>query len=727
MGKIDLNVFKHDLEHYSNEMNPIKEYIEQASKYISITKNITKEQAKEKVLEALKKSKIKNPIVTFNHRDKNGDMHVEKTTLSNYIDDVKRCNEIMVPSFTCYKHPSEKESLLSKYMTKNVAERNVFKGLAFKYDMAKSDDEKVQEHNRIMAKAYTERQVAKKTNNNGASGAAASKSTHLYMPSIHYSLTSITRGVASIGNAVSESFIASNKLFMTPEIVCNYIASIVSTVDMEIVKKCIEFYNLNTPTVDDVMKNIIHCTKKYWNIPSKIDYIRSIVEKLNVYERTAVLFINDFKSIALLNKDWCKKLLLSMIKIKETDPELKTREDMRNAIKNTPEGVMILVHHICMEDIRGMLVDYKSDDLDINLLMKLAATGKYISEELTKNKILFDAFFTTKIVPCNIANIKDMCRETIVLSDTDSTCGSYDWWVKFVCGKNRFDSLGVSIAALVMTMNTQIMDHHMRIFSGNMNIDKERVSMLKMKNEYYWYMFAALSASKHYYADTAIKEGMVFEETRPELKGVNMIAGNIAKEYRDRSKDMMKRIKIELKSGIEIDIYKYIKEVADIEREIIEKVNNADISVLKLDKIKDPKSYKLAEKERTPYMHHMLWKEVFMDKYGDPGEPDYHIVKVPLVLDTKKRMEDFLNEIQEEYPEFSKRLKKFLSKVNKTELGTFRPPFNIVKGVGLPKEMMSVIDHKRIVNDNCLVFYFILESLGFLKKKDMMICEMGLY
>lgn len=725
--KIDLNVFKHDISYYTNDINPIKDYIDQASVYVSKTKNVSIEEAKKKVMTAIKKYGVKNPIVKYNGRKSNGDMEITTTTLTNYIESAKANNEVMVPSFTCYIHPSKQKSMLGEFMLKNVKERAVYKKLAFKYDMARSDDKEEQKKFNILAANYNSVQAAKKRNNNGASGAAGSKSTHLYMKSIHYSLTSMTRGVASTGNAISESFIASNKLFMTPDVVMNYITSIITYVDMNKVKECVEKYNFNIPTIEDVMDNIKHCTDKYWNIPEALEKIKNYVSKLTDMERTAVLFVNDFKSIAMLNMDWCRNFLLSIARPIESDPELKTKEDMLKAIDNTPEGIMSMVHHICMEDIRGIMVDYKSDDLDFNILTKLAATAKYVSEELTKNKLLFEAFFTTKIMPCNIANIKDMYRECIVLSDTDSTCGSYDWWVRMVFGEDRYDAAGVGVFALVMTMNTQIMDHHIRIFSGNMNIDKERVPLLKMKNEYFWYIFATLNASKHYFADTAIKEGMVFRETRPEVKGVNMIAGNISEYFRNKSKAMMKKIKEELKSGEQLDIYDYIKEVADIEREIIDKVNKADLSVLKLDKIKEPKSYKLAEKERTPYLHHMLWNEVFKNKYGDPGEPDYHVVKVPLITDSKKAMEDFLTASEKEFPDFVTKLKSFLAKYDKTDLGTFRPPFNVVKGTGIPKEFIPAIDYKRIVNDNCLVFYYILESLGFYRKKDVLISEMGLY
>lgn len=723
--KIDKNVFKHDLDYYNNNVNPIEDYISQASLFLSKKKNIDLTEARQLVIKALKKSNIKDPLVTYNCRNENGDVTVEKIPLTHYIKSAIDNNHIIVPSFTCYFHPSKKLSYISKFLERNVDDRAKYKHLAFKYSMMKSDNPIEQEKYELLANINNTKQVAKKTNNNGASGAFASMSTHLYNKSGHSSLTSITRNVASTGNAISESFIAGNKLFIDYNSIIGYFMAIVDGLDKNLIKEAIKEFNLVIPTVDDVMKNVTYCSDRYFHNPRQINYIRKLVETFDYYERAAVLYTNDFRSISELNTEFIKNYILNISTIRYDDPELKTKEDMLNAIDDCQEGIMILVHHICMDYIKGMLVNYK--ELEEDKLRILASTGKYIAEYLTKNKKLMDAFFTTRVPPCNVAKIRNMLRECIVLSDTDSTCGSYEWYVNLIRGYNDTSAVGVGIAASVMTINTQIMDHNIRILTGNMNIDKARVNRLKMKNEFFWYLFATMNQSKHYFADTAIKEGMVFEKTKPELKGVNMIAGNICPRYREMSREMMEEIKVAIKENKKIDIFSYVKRVADIEREIIEKIKKADIDILKLDKIKDLKAYKGDSPSKTPYFHHLLWKELFADQYGDPGEPTYFIVKVPLILDSEKKVDEYLENLALTNPNLASRFKAFLKKHNKDQLGTFRPPLSIIKSSGLPKEIMDIIDYKTIVKDNCLVFYMILESLRFYKKDEPLICEMGLY
>ena len=57
-----------------------------------------------------------------------------------------------------------------------------------------------------------------------------------------------------------------------------------------------------------------------------------------------------------------------------------------------------------------------------------------------------------------------MLRDSIVLSDTDSTCGSYDKWVNWYYGEDVFHAESIGIAGAIMTINNQIMDHFIKVF-----------------------------------------------------------------------------------------------------------------------------------------------------------------------------------------------------------------------------------------------------------------------
>ena len=214
---LDKYIFIRKPEQYVRSLNPIKEYIKQASVYVAKRKKISKDEAEKIVKEKLKNTRLENPIVRFNHQQSNGDIKEETIKLTDYIKDSIENNELIAPSFTTYKSPDEQASVHAEFLKFNVARRKENKNLAFKY---KQDGIKDKEdyHNTL--------QKVMKIFNNSLSGAYASKSTLLYNPSAHATLTSTTRCLSSIGNAISESIITGNKHFRNPDIVFNYITAI---------------------------------------------------------------------------------------------------------------------------------------------------------------------------------------------------------------------------------------------------------------------------------------------------------------------------------------------------------------------------------------------------------------------------------------------------------------------------------------------------------------------
>lgn len=708
---IDMNIFKRPIETYLVKSNPVKDYIEQSATFISKIKDIPYEDAVLRIKKILKNGNIKNPIVKYVTKLENGDTTIEQDTLTNYIKSTQDANEVLVPSFTSYVHPSVRMSLHSAFISLNVNARKEDKKLAFMYK---------QQGNKEKAAFYDNMQKTRKIFNNSLSGSYASNGTILYNPSAHYTLTSITRCVSSIGNAVSESMIGGNKLFKDPESVFNYITAILTYSNFKLIQEVIDKYNLHYPTVDEVMESIMYSTQWYWNIPRRMGEIRYYVEKLTPLERAAVLYTNDFYHLREYNPDIVRKLItdISQLKTNYSDDNIKD-------IYNSPEGVSNHAHNICSDMIKGLAIDYDAmkgtKELDA-----IASTTKYVSEVLVDYKDLFHAFFVTDIAPVNIAYMKDMLRRSIVLSDTDSTCGSYDDWVKWYFGEDRYanSSSHIAVASSVMTIVTQVMDHYIKILCGTMNIAPDRFELLKMKNEFYWYSFITTNMTKHYYADIGIQEGRVFTVPEKEVKGVNLIASKINIIYRKVGESLMEYVKQQSRDGNQIDLHYLITKVADTERSIIQKMKEGSLDIFGIDKIKPAGAYSL-EPTKSNYVHYLLWEEVFAPKYGHAMEPTYQVIKVPTLLDTAKKMDDYLANLKDQ--ELATRLRNFLNRVGKKYLGTYRIPILIVGQHGLPEEVFQALNYKRLVLDNCSHLSTILETVGFYKPTDVLISEMGPY
>lgn len=701
-------IFRDPFEQYQATLDPVREYLKQASIYMSKMYNLSPEEAIRQVKLNVKKHNPKIPKVTYRKQNKDGDRITESCSITDYIRDAQAENEILVPSFTSYYSKSKFDSIHSKFLKDNVKKRKEAKLLSFKYK---------QQGDNAKADYYNVLQKIMKILNNSLSGAYGSSSTVLYNPSAHYTLTSITRSLSSIGNAVTEAIVAGNFLFRTPSDVFNYISSVLANVDINFIRHTLKKYNLHIPTPSEVFDSLHYSFSRYWSDADTEHKIMKYLEACNGEELAAILYTNNLFSLCKYNDSVMREFLGELSK--------KCFGVVNEAkyMEKCPEGTDILAKIICAKEIKGKDINYKELD-KTDLMSYLSSTVVNIVEVLGKYAQLIKAFLKTRIMPINVAYIKEILRDSIVLSDTDSTCGSYDKWVEWYCGKVEFTETASAISAAIMFINTQAMDHNIKILARNMNVGNADVELLKMKNEFQWSVFVPTNNTKHYFANTCIQEGNVYREPELEKKGVHLIGSAANPSITKRVEKMMQHINKEVSKGKTISLAKYVTFVANLEREIESKIKKGDLTIFKLEKIKDPKSYKDPDKTKTPYLHHILWETVFGPKYGSNIEPPYLVIKIPTILDTTKRLTDYLDFIPDD--EVKIPFKVFIEKYSKNNLPTIRVPVQAVKTMGaLPQELLPIIDYKRIIEDNLTSAYIVLETLGFYRKENYLLKEQG--
>ena len=701
--ELNMSKFLNKQHDYKNLIDPIEQYLEIASTYISKKKGISKEEAKERIRKYIKENKrYKNPKVKFRERDINGNVEIKVTSLNGYIKYPKETGNIMVPSFTVYFKPEIKKSLHSEFIFENVQERNYHKKLAFKYEMEGKID-LFKKHNTI--------QKTKKIFNNSLSGAYGSNGTILYNPSAHYTLTSITRCVSGTGNALSETVISGNKHFATPEIVLNYLSTVITFMDRDKVRYAVEKYNLHIPTPDEVMDMVLKSSRHYWKSAVYEKKIYDFILTMDDLERVFVTYLNDLYHMRIYNED----LLRDLFDIVLTKPDISKididKEEMIKTLEENKEYLNML-HHIRADVLMGKKPVYK--ELDENDIKELYGSLLKAKEGFEKYDDLLTTFLLTDLLPINIAYIRNMLRECIVLSDTDSTCATYEDWVIWYYGENKFGPEGMAATGVIMTIATTNIDHGIKVFASNMNIPKDRVNLIAMKNEFYWDVFVNTNVSKHYFADYWIKEGNVRKSPKNEIKGVNLIASNVYSLIRDVRLWLINDIFKQTRLKNPIPIRDYLKLTIASEQLLIQKVLNGSPDVLRLDKIKSEDSYKL-DRYKSPYFHYLLWQNVFASKYGNAPDPMYIAAKVSVLLDSKNKIKTYLNSIRDRYPDFVSNLEAFLSEANKTSLGSLKLPLANLIEKGLPEEIIPILDLDKVVFDNCNVLYMILESIGYHK------------
>lgn len=685
------------MEQHESEIYPVNEYIEQATKFLTKKHNITEDEARKFVKEQIyARSNI--PKVKYYYRNNTGDKVVRETKITNYIKEAIKDDDVIVPSFTTYIRDNKQKSIHSEFMASNTKKRSVYKKAAFK---AKQDGDMDTYNN------MNSMQKATKILNNSLSGVYGSKSTILNNPSAHYTLTSMTRCISSIGNSVTESFIYGNKHFKDKDVTLNYITTVIQNINIDNVKICIRKFKLHIPTVDEVMDMLENSYKWYWRDVDLEQEVRSYVETLTDEERVAVMYTNDIWHMRIYNPELIRNIITELITI-HTDPTLSA-----NVMDNVPELYQILTKFILNKEIQGLNIDYKQLENE-ELGAKIFGTTVHILRVMKAIDKLFKTFFLTNILPPSIAYVKEMFRDGIVLSDTDSTCCSYDKWVEWYGD----DSKGAAIAGTMVTFLTLCIENGLYQLSKNMNISKDKRKVLAMKNEFYWPVFIAANTNKHYYATVTIQEGNVFKQPDLEIKGVHFIASNANQEIVQVVKAMMKEILDKLTNNEQLSLIEYMQRVKDLELRIEDKVVKGDVNIFKTINIKDKSSYAAAVGQ-SPYFHYLLWKEVFSPKYGESDKPPYMAIKVPTILDNNKVLDEWLTNMEDQ--DLSARLTSFLKEHKKTSLGTINLPLTVISSKGIPKELVNIINVKRLIQDNLQSGYLVLETLGLYLKEDQLV------
>ena len=684
-------------------MYPTVDYIKHMRNYIHLTKGYTLKEATDIVIDIVAKHQ-KDPNVTVNIKNDKGDVDVEQMSLTSYLNYLNNDELIRVPSLTSYVTPDVRGSVHSDFMLHNTKERAIHKKAAFKAKL-EGDMGKYTYHDTM--------QKSMKVFNNSLSGAYASKSTMLRNPSAHYTLTSMTRCIASIGNTITESMVAGNKYFKTIEHIKQYIMTCV--VDSSWYKKehILSDFNIRIPTVEETYQSIVHSFSNY-NI-YKPSSLLHLIEKVPDIVRAKIVYINDIYHLAKYNEDVVRKML------EEMTVKTNTITNDVSVLLQAPEDILILAKLICNEEIKGKYIDLPNlKDTELGTL--LSSTVANCLEVFAKWRPLLNLLFRSNIFPIDIGNVRDMVRRCIVLSDTDSTCGSYDQWVKWYYGTYDFSHQSLPLVATLMTINSQTVEHYLNLFSRNMNIPEDKRGILKMKNEFYWPVFIPTDKNKHYFATATVQEGNIYNVPDIEIKGVHLISSRADQAIVKDVTQLMKDILYGIGENQMIIVSDYIKRVIGLEIAIARRVKNGDPTIFKLDSIKEPSAYKLDDK-RSPIFHHNLWTAVFGDKYNFNLHPPYVAVKIPTVLTAKHKLSWYIKQLDLIDKSTALKLKKYLDTCSRDSLGVMCVPLHYCTEHGIPPEILKAADHRRVILDLLINAYLILETLGIYKKDGILLGE----
>lgn len=702
-----LGVFFKDKSEYTSELNVVNGYMEQIAMYISVKTGMSIDEAKKKAISIIKE-RFNDKEIRYFEREENGDRVVKTGSLLKYIRRNISDKNVFTPTFTSYMSRAKEKSMLSEFIFVNVKARAAAKKVAQK---AKA------EGNTDLFISKNIEQMLKKIDNNSLSGIFGLITCILYNPTAHNTLTSMTRTTTSLSNASNERLIGGNRYYPRPIDVFNNIVYVSTYCNIEAIRNGIETYGLVIPSVDDVVSVLKYSSDLYFNDNKYYETkIVPYLEKLNPYQRAAIVYTGDLYHLRVYNDQVMRGIISELTcKIDTGGNVLDSVEDLYKI----DASILCYAHHIFFSDVKGYGKDYEKMN-KAGIASSILATCEHFKNTLVKHKVFFNTFFMTDIFPPNSFRLKGMRRRVVVLSDTDSTCFTMDEWVKWYKGEYRVDDESIALAGCISYITTQSIVNSLAILSKNLGIDTELLHTLEMKNEYLWTVHVPAEVSKHYFASTAIQEGNVFPEEALECKGqllknsampVHIIKDGIA---------LMKEILAKVGNNEKLQLNDIIKRITDIEKDIIESVSRGESVYLRRSKVKNKEAY-TQDEFKSPYQRHTFWEDVFASKYGHVTEPPYDVIKIPTTLTTSTAVKAWIDSIED--TELKDRLVAWLTTYKKSKLPTVYIHDGHLASYGIPKEIYSIINIKKIVLDTTMQHRTILETLGVILNDELTITE----
>lgn len=684
-------------DEYKRDINPIRDYIHQASLYLSRVKNIDIQTAENWIKEQLKQT-AKVPVIEYSERQENGDKQIKKTTLLKYIKDSLDHQEIIAPTLTTYISADKKESILSSYASENIKARSIAKKAMFAAEVSKDYQ---------LRDFKNSEQSNAKLFNNALSGMFISAFNPLHNPSSHSTLTSNCRITTAYGNANNEKFLSGNRHYWSAHIVLNNVMSIITHIDEKKIADTIKHYSLYIPTIEDCIDCIEYSSRLYWDDSRQMQRIKELVSTLTDVQRAAFVYIGDLWHLKKHNPDLIRGFITKLSTKVDTANYPDTQETIDTIIKPADESVSILANNLHKETMAGIGSDYKSF-LGKGIVPLIASTIVNILTTLNEYRLLIESFFTTDNAPCTISYFPSSIRRSVLTGDTDSSLFHVQRWCKWIA-ESYTSSHAHRVGQTMIFLSAQTVAHLLARMSINNGFSKRHMHLTVMKNEFYFPVFVPTPVNKHYFASIAAQEGIIYEKYKREIKGVHLKNSNVPAKITQKADELMYLIMDTVMKGEKISLVAILKQVADFERSVMQAVKKGDEHYLRKVNIKTADSYN-SDPLMSPHFHIDLFNSVFGPKYGTVKAPT-PAVAINTTLTTPMKLNAYLESLEDK--ELSKRFKDFLIASNKSKLPTLLIPTSILSVVGMPHELESIIDARVVVTRLCKIFYLILATLGY--------------
>lgn len=695
---MQISYVKQNNEYARESTEMYKLGVEQLTQYLTL-----KGVPPEKISSALQKLLPKEmPVLTRFNRMNYEDKHVEKVSLLDHFQEVRENKLIAAPTLTSYIPKEQHLSFHSSLINGRLDWRNEVKQLAF--DAETRGDIDAAEYEGLL-------QVAIKTGSNSVSGIYGINSTAIGNRSIHSTLTSTARGATNSANIAIERLLAGNLLFTHEDSSIHYILTLLEEYrkNQQDIDTAINMSGLVLPTVEQVVSHYTAISNRYhYNHSAKLR-MQDLLQRVTPYQLAFTYYAGSIWNIATLNDAFMRQFITELLQCEHGESTLPAKDAIKY-IKKSADGVVGAATHLLIHELDGKGNNYYK--MEESLVAKIAGVCEAIHKVLYKYINILKPLVIVSTLPPNIAYTREMPRDAIAGSDTDSNILSYMKMVQWFSGNMYPTKPNLKVLGALSVITAFVVENTLRQFSMNLGLADDDMNRIEMKSELTASSVGMARLTKTYYENCLIKEKSVMHKSKLIVKGVHLKSSNLPKAITSRATEMMEFISESLVKGEAFSLNSLLQEVMDIERSVVASVFKGERKYLRLLKINTTDSYK----DKSPLKNNSGWVDFWAQEIALPAS----FVKLPTKLDTRTLLNQWIGTLE---PEVQARVVAWIQERKRDVLPTIYIPEDIVKAVGVPAYIQSAVDVNKVVNDVCNIFYIILHSLNYAKPKDISVCE----
>lgn len=623
----------------------------------------------------------------------------------------KSATKVITPSGSIFKTTDEYSAFSTQMVDDKIKQRSVIKKEMLELK-AKSMF--------ALAKLKDYAQGACKITTNSIIGAHGSKYSALYDLECFNAITSLSRHAVMTAYGYTENFLCANYYFPNVESLINHVITISDKAPpADEIMKVVNRYRLHIPSYDEVAEFLLTSLRKYVVFPPTAK-IHELISRLPTHKQIFLFYNRNLKNLFQTgdNSDMFRNWITELCNEKNVDEhENVDAEDLFKLDGDLLQFIATIYNNY----LKGKPIhDLPEENPEV--AKRLVRIGRYMQRQIDSMNDLFTMFLYTDTFIAQVHLQKNMARNTVILSDTDSVIYTTIMWVMWYTQKEfSFDDpiLPVhSFVVYILAKSISTLVYNMCIRNGASPANAKR---LKIKNEYLYFVMIICDICKHYLGNIAIQEGKVLPEPDLDIKGVNFRNSKLPKITHNFTKSCITGVLADIQTTTKISGEKYIGKAVDYELSIYNSLMGGELTYVSTSTIKYKDEYK--KPEASIYFNYLLWQEVFAESYDTIPLPN----KVPTITlkENLIRKPEYLQWLSANSPVIYERLIKYLDKIDIRKNITRIPIAPSLSSI--PKEIIPLIDRRKIIYENLYPVQLLLKSfninLGNNGKRTILFCD----